>query len=252
MNLKTIGLLMLLGIFLVCAPVARAQESEVLEGRGELEMVLVHGLGSSAEVWDAIKPYLEGTFKVAIFEMAGHGTTQPIADPTIEKEVGRLAEFIKEKGFAYPTIVGHGMGGMIALKYALAHPADVHRLVMMDSAPIQLASPEQKKEVSDQLIDNYDEFVANRYMAMSPMPDVTELILDSALKTDSGTFVSLLLDSFDFDVTGELPTLSVPLLVVGSELLFPNSDVVRPILGQIGFGNARALRVNAGHVFETE
>ena len=96
-------------------------------------MVLIHGLGSSAEVWDGLAPYLMGTFRVFRFELAGHGRTQPIDDPTIAKEVERLSDFLLENDVLYPTLVGHGLGGMIALSFALDHPADVHRLILMDS-----------------------------------------------------------------------------------------------------------------------
>ncbi len=241
MNLRKFGILWLLGLFIFNAAPAVSQNEELLEGRGELEMVLIHGLGSNAEVWDLVKPYLSGTFKVVAFELAGHGHTQPIVDPTISKEVTRLEEFIKDTGFAYPTLVGHGMGGMIALEYSLAHPSDVHRLIMMDSAPLQLASIDQKNEVAQQLLTNYDRFVAKRYSAMSPMPDITDQVVDAALKTDSATFISLLMSSFDYDKTEQLNTLTVPMLVIGSELLFPHPDQSRAILNQIGFGYARSL-----------
>jgi len=237
---RTIQIL-LLTLVLFSVTVATAQDSELMEGRGELEMVLIHGLGSNTEIWDGMVPYLSGSFKVATFELAGHGQTQPIADDNISKEVARLEAFIKEQGFAYPTIVGHGMGGMVALQYTMKHPADVFRIIMMDAAPVQLATPEQKKEVTEELLNNYDHFVAQRYSYMSPDPDITDQIVDSALKTDRPTFVSLLLSSFDFDMTENLNTLSVPMLVIGSELLFPDPDQTKVILNQIGFGKARAI-----------
>lgn len=218
-----------------------ADNPEFLEGRGEYEMLLIHGLGSSAEVWDGLVPYLRGTFKVAVFELAGHGHTQPIPDPTIEKEAARLEEFIQEQGFAYPTLVGHGMGGMIALQYALDHPVDVHRLILMDAGPMQLATAEQKQQVAQAMLTDYDYFVAARYSAMSPKPDITDFIIDAALKTDQRTFISLLMSSFDYDVSDRLRALPVPMLVIGSELLFPNPETVRGVLEQIGFGKARAL-----------
>lgn len=241
MTLRKIVPLFALAILLLISPDASAQTSEMVEGRGELEMVLIHGLGSNKEVWDGMIPFLSGTFKVATFEMAGHGNTQPIADPSIAREVERLEAFIKEQGFAYPTLVGHGMGGMIALEYSLEHPADVHRLIMMDSAPMQMASAEQKKDVALELVNNYDQFVASRYSVMSPIDDITNQIMDSALKTDSATFVSLLMSSFDFDVTEQLHTLTVPMLIIGSELLFPNPEQSKAILNQIGFSKARAI-----------
>ncbi len=247
--MKSLARLCLLSLaMLLLVPVcALAQEDpadsnpEFQEGRGELEMVLVHGLGSNTSVWDGMLPYLRATFKVGVFELAGHGDTPPIADPTIEKEAQRLEAYIKEQGFAYPTIVGHGMGGMIALQYALDHPTDVHRLILMDAGPVQLATTEQKKQVATALLNDYDQFVASHYSVMSPAPDITDMIVDSALKTDQRTFISLLMSSFDYDVTENLRLLPVPLLVIGSELLFPNPETVRGVLEQIGFGKARAL-----------
>ena len=221
------------------------------EGRGEFEIVLIHGLGGSAAVWDDVIPFLRNTFKVQVFELAGHGSTQPVGDDSIVRESERLGEFIDKVGFVYPTLVGHGMGGMIAMQYALDHPADVHRLIVMDSAPKQLISDEEKAAVGNALIADYDRFVASRYLHMSEKEAVTDRIVDMALRTDSATFVSLLMSSFDFDLTGRLGTLSVPLLVIGSELMFPAADSSRHLLEHYGFNHARSLSFKrigkAGH-----
>jgi 3-oxoadipate enol-lactonase len=214
---------------------------EYIEDQGDFEMVLIHGLGANNEIWESISPYLMGTFKVWTFELAGHGTTQPTLDPSIDSESKRLAEFLKEEGIVYPTLVGHGMGGMIALQYAIDHPADVHRLIMMDSAPMQLASAEQKNLIGQAILEDYDRFVAGRYMNMSFEPDITEVVLEMALRTHSPTFVSLLMSSFDYDVTDELGRLSVPLLVIGSEMMFPSAESCRPLLKTIGFQKAKSL-----------
>ena len=220
---------------------AAQPEQGIVEGRGEFEMVLIHGLGSQAEVWNQVLPYLKGTFKVRTFELAGHGPTQPVLNPSIATEVERLRQFIAEQGFVYPTLVGHGLGGMIALQYALDHPADVHRLILMDTAPKQLASEEQKAAVAKALVEDYDKFVASRYLNMGPDQRIGQQVMDTALRTDSATFISLLMGSFDFDLTDRLPKLSVPLLVMGSELMFPDEETSQQVLAQIGFGQARSL-----------
>jgi pimeloyl-ACP methyl ester carboxylesterase len=205
------------------------------------EIVLIHGLGGAAAEWDQVVPYLKGTFKVATFELSGHGRTQPVMDPTITSECARLGAFIRESGMSYPTLVGHGLGGMIALQYALDHPGEVHRLILMDTAPRQLADLEQKKEIGRQLVENYDRFIGERYALMSPDDEITKRILDMALRTHAPTFVSLLMSSFDYDLTDRLRTLSVPLLVIGSEMMFPNPDETQPLLAQYGFDKARSL-----------
>jgi len=242
---RTLGAAALLIAGLALAPTAaQAQDRPAprdVEGRGEFEMVLIHGLGSNAAVWDEVLPYLKGTFKVRVFEMAGHGSTQPVLDPSLEHEVGRLADFIAQEGLAYPTLVGHGFGGMVALEYALDHPADVHRLIMIDSAPRQLAVPEQKAAIAKALVEDYDRFVASRYLNLGPDPEVNERVMDTALRTDSATFISLLMSSFDFDLTDRLSRLSVPLLVIGSQLMFPDEESSQGVLRQVGFDHARSL-----------
>jgi len=213
----------------------------ILEGRGYHDMVLIHGLGGNADIWDEILPYLKGTFRVWTFELAGHGRTQPIVDPTIEKEAERLAAYMAEQEITYPTLVGHAMGGMVALQYTIGHPADVSRLILMDTAPMQLASQEQKAAVGRELATDYDQYVYSRFVNMTPNQEVTERILDTALRTDSATFISLLMSSFDFDLSDQLYSLPVPLLVVGSELMFPGKDNSQHQLDHYGFGKARSL-----------
>ena len=242
-----LALTLALTLALAFAVTAAAQEEDlqtphqILEGRGEREMVLIHGLGANADIWDECLPYMMGTFRVWTFELAGHGRTQPITDPTIEKESERLAAFLKEQGIIYPTLVGHAMGGMIALQFTFDHPADVGRLIVLDSAPMQLASQEQKAAVGQQLANDYDEFIYSRFINMTPNQEVTERIVDIALRTDSATFISLLMSSFDFDVSDELYSMPVPMLVVGSELMFPGKDQSQHQLEHYGFGKARSL-----------
>jgi len=233
-----------------------AETPTTQEGRGEFELILIHGLGGNATVWDEVLPFLITTFKVEVFEFSGHGNTQPVGASTISSEAVRLQKFIEKVGFAYPTLVGHGMGGMIAMQYALDHPADVHRLIVIDSAPMQLVDDEQKKSISNKLLTNYDEFVASRYLHMSDDPDVTNKILDMALRTDSASFISLLMSSFDYDVTSRLGDFSVPMLVIGSELMFPAANSSRHLLEHYGFNYARTLSFkrmpNTGHYIMLE
>ncbi len=205
------------------------------------EMVLIHGLGGAASEWDQVIPYLKGTFKVANFELAGHGATQPVMDPTIITESRRLETFIRENGITNPTIVGHGMGGMIAMQYALDHPGEVYRLILIDAAPRQLATAAEKGQIGRQLVENYDRFVGERYSMMTPDEAISDHIVDMALKTHAPTFVSLLMSSFDFDVTGRLHGLKVPMLVIGSELMFPKPDDSQTVLASIGYEKARSL-----------
>ncbi|MBE0566371.1 MAG: alpha/beta hydrolase [Krumholzibacteria bacterium] len=211
------------------------------EGRGEFEIVLIHGLGSNATVWAEVEPFLRGTFQVWSFELSGHGKTPPVERPSIAGEAARLQAFLDAQDIVYPTLVGHGVGGMIALRYALDNPARVHRLILLDTSAMPLSTPDQQVDTAAKLAADYDRTVALRYLNMSPSEDVTDRIVDDALRTDSASFISLLMSTNTFDVTGELDGLSVPLLVVGSELMFPEGVDSRHVLQHAGFGYARSL-----------
>ncbi|MEZ4387829.1 MAG: alpha/beta hydrolase [Candidatus Krumholzibacteriia bacterium] len=222
-----------------------------LENRGEHELVLVHGLGASAEIWDPILPFLANSFQVHVYELHGHGHTPALPNPSIGAEADALGAWIKEQGLVYPALVGHGLGGMIAMQYAFEHPADVQRLVVIDAGPRQLATEDYKNEVADQLVHDYDRFVASHFVSISKDEKVCEQAVDWALRTDAVTFTSLLLSSFDWDLSADLPRQSVPMLVIGSAAFLPEPGNERAWLEQYGFGSARVLsfkRVDgAGH-----
>jgi len=217
------------------APAAQSAQPEFRQGRGENEVVLLHGLGSNAEIWNEVRPYLMGMYTVWTFELPGHGNTPPIESPDIEKMAGALHAYLKENDIAYPSLVGHGMGGLIALHYTLDHPADIDRLVMIDAGARQLATTAQKSAIVDGLMADYDYTVASRFVGVSKDSTVVQQVVDSALRTDSATFISLLTRSLDFDYSDELANHSVPVLVIGSEALFPEYETIGQYLGILGF-----------------
>jgi pimeloyl-ACP methyl ester carboxylesterase len=127
------------------------------------------------------------------------------------------------------------------MRYAFDHPAAIKRLVLIDAAPKQLATREQKAETADRLLTDYDRFVAETYARMSPDPEITRRIVDRALKTDRPSFTSLLLSSFAFDLTEELPRQAVPILLVGSAMLLPTDQNIPAQLDALGYTNARTI-----------
>ena len=212
-----------------------------LEGRGENELVLVHGLGAQADIWNDLLPFIVNQFRVHVYELHGHGSTEPLPEPSILAETDALRAWILEQGLVYPTLVGHGLGGMIAMQYTMDHPADVDRLVVIDAGPRQIAAEEHKQNVARSLRDDYDRFVASRYVGISPDPEVCDQAVDWALRTDAVTFTNLLLSSFDWDITERLANQSVPMLVVGSHSYLPEAGYEREFLQQYGYDAARVL-----------
>jgi pimeloyl-ACP methyl ester carboxylesterase len=109
------------------------------EGRGE-PLVLVHGAGTSSAIWRRAMPLLAEQRRVIAPDLPGYGGS-PASGPgfALEEVTDRLAAGLQDAGVPAPyDLVGHSMGGAIAILLAGRHPERVRRLVLV--APAGLAA----------------------------------------------------------------------------------------------------------------
>jgi 3-oxoadipate enol-lactonase len=109
------------------------------EGRGD-PLVLVHGAGTSGAIWHRATPLLARRRRVIAPDVPGYGGS-PAAGRgfALEEVCDRLAVGLDDAGVPAPyDLVGHSMGGGIAILLAARHPERVRRLVLV--APAGLAA----------------------------------------------------------------------------------------------------------------
>jgi pimeloyl-ACP methyl ester carboxylesterase len=105
-------------------------------GEGE-PLVLVHGLGGSAANWVALVPLLLPGRRLLVPELPGHGDSEPLpAAPSLNAYADRLALLLEREGLAPAAVVGHSLGGAIALRLAIRRPELVSALVLAGAAGI--------------------------------------------------------------------------------------------------------------------
>lgn len=240
-------------LLLICAAVAcalpaaadpsAAAGDQVVENRGEGEMVLIHTVGSSAAVWDGVAEKLRLGYRVWTFELPGHGDTPTVPDLTIDSAAELFGAYLAENDIVFPVVVGHGMGGMIAMRYAFLHPNDIRKLILIDAGPRQMASPAQKVDIARRLTTDYDEFIAGYFLGVCRVDSIADGLVDQALRTDRASLTQLLMSSFDYDVTADLHLQAVPILVIGSAMMFPDTSTegVNRMLDMLGFADARTI-----------
>ena len=95
------------------------------------DVVFVHGWGSSSRMWQLMMDALAPRFRCWALDLAGFGDSQkPPSDwYSIPNYVSLVADFMAQMGIARAPVIGHSMGGMIAVTMAVERPALVSRVV---------------------------------------------------------------------------------------------------------------------------
>lgn len=103
------------------------------EGTGS-GVLLVHGLLGSHRSWDAVVDGLAATHRVLAPDLYGHGeSAKPRGDYSLGAHAATLRDLLDRLGMARTTLVGHSLGGGIALQFCYLFPERVDRLVLVSS-----------------------------------------------------------------------------------------------------------------------
>lgn len=112
----------------------------LVAGEGD-PLVLVHGLGGAAANWLALAPLLLPGRRLIVPELPGHGGSSPLpAAPSLSPYADRLGLLLDHEGAAPAAVVGHSLGGAVALRLALRRPEAVSALVLAAAAGISSAT----------------------------------------------------------------------------------------------------------------
>jgi 2-succinyl-6-hydroxy-2,4-cyclohexadiene-1-carboxylate synthase len=106
-------------------------------GTGDQPLVLVHGLTGFRDDFRERLPALAALGRTILYDHRGHGdsaNTGDAASYTFDQLVADLDALLDARGVARCDLLGHSMGGMIALRFALAQPRRVASLILMDTA----------------------------------------------------------------------------------------------------------------------
>ncbi|MCI4673545.1 alpha/beta fold hydrolase [Candidatus Mycolicibacterium alkanivorans] len=103
------------------------------EGHGEV-ILLLHGMAGSSQTWRSVLGPLSRKYRVIAPDLLGHGNS---AKPRSDYSLGAFAVFLRdlldELGVAQATIVGHSLGGGVAMQFTYQHPDYCQRLILMNS-----------------------------------------------------------------------------------------------------------------------
>jgi len=201
------------------------------KGTSKDTLLLLHGLGASAERWENVIPLFAKKFRVIVPDLIGFGySDKPIVDYTTDYFAEFVSKFVSKLGIKDLNIIGSSLGGEIAAESIINHDVNVTKLVLVSPSGIMKHStPALNTYISAALYPN-NESALNAFQTMSGRKKIDEKIVSGfvermQLPNAKMAFMSTLLGlSNSKVVTEKLQLITIPTLIVWGE-----NDPVIPI-----------------------
>jgi pimeloyl-ACP methyl ester carboxylesterase len=105
-------------------------------GQGPV-LVLLHGLFGAARNFGAVQKQLSARFRTIALDLRNHGASPHDAQMSYPAMAADVTETLRARDALPAMVVGHSMGGKVAMEMALSSPGDVARLAVADIAPVR-------------------------------------------------------------------------------------------------------------------
>ena len=105
-----------------------------MEGLG-FPVIILHGLLGSSDNWRAISKRLSSGYKIYTVDLRNHGQSPHSEIMTYPAMADDLRELLEIEKISECYLVGHSLGGKVAMQFATSHPDPVSKLVIVDIAP---------------------------------------------------------------------------------------------------------------------
>jgi len=96
-------------------------------------LIFIHGVGMCGEIWQPQVEYFSKSYRVITYDFLGHGQSPlPKNEPTLDDYVEQLNNLVGTIGVSNFSLVGHSMGAIISVAFAMKFPLKVNALVPLN------------------------------------------------------------------------------------------------------------------------
>lgn len=196
-------------------------------GKGKQSLILIPGFASSGDVWNETTAKFEKDFTCYTLTMAGFAGAKPDADASFKDWEKGIATYIKNNKIEKPVIIGHSMGGGLAMAIAADYPELVGKIVIVDTLPClaALSNPNfTSRENNDcsPIINKFTAMTDEQFLQMQAQ-SIPRLLADTSMqdtvigwsmKSDRKTFAKMYCDFSNTDLRETLKNIQRPSLVL--------------------------------------
>ncbi len=143
-------------------------------------VLILHGLFGFSDNWQTIAKGLATEHLVVTPDLRNHGRSPHVPGHSYPEMAEDLKHFMEEKWMFHAAVIGHSMGGKVAMQLALTHPDLVEKLVVVDMEPgqaddnhgdifesllgLDLSKMKERKEAEDYLLPRIPDFGTRQFL----------------------------------------------------------------------------------------
>lgn len=208
-------------------------------GQGE-PVLFLPGFTTPGSVWDETVQNLVAPHESHLVTYAGFGELAPIDTPWYEPIRQQLIEYVEENNLTNLTLIGHSMGGNLAVDLAAALPDRVSSLILVESIPcmremmmpgVPASSLQYDSPYNQQMLnmpdDAFQKMAGNMAQNMTTNAAYMDTIANWTMQADRETYVYGYTDLLKLDLRDKLSEIDAPTLILGAGAAYPDKAMIQ-------------------------
>ncbi|MEM9805083.1 MAG: alpha/beta hydrolase [Cyanobacteria bacterium P01_D01_bin.56] len=227
------------------------------QGSGNPTLVFLHYFSGAAASWQWVMEELKPSFRCITLDLPGFGNASPLAEPSLKNYSVFVREALVQLGMEQLVLIGHSMGGKIALQVAADMEADTLKRVILvaPSPPTQEPMPADER---DRLLGNHHRSdVATTTVESAthkPLSDAQRtLAISTHNQAEDRTWRWWLLDGMNHSIADRLNNIKVPVGVIASadDPVIPLDTIKKDVMALLPTAELTQLS-GVGHLIPLE
>ncbi|MCK9407768.1 MAG: alpha/beta hydrolase [Bacteriovoracaceae bacterium] len=196
-------------------------------GFGKQTIIFIPGLASSGDVWNETKSKYEKDYTCYSLTMAGFAEVKPQPNATFNSWKIAIANFITENKIENPILIGHSLGGGLALAVASNYPELIGKIIVVDALPCLAAmmNPAFKAKNNidcSEIVQQMSSASEEQFYQMQKLT-ISHLVADTSkqkevlrwsLTSDRQTVARMYCDFSNTDLREQINTITCPSLIL--------------------------------------
>ena len=230
----------ILVVLLVLAQDIASQPAIAVSKTGKGQPILfLPGFTTPGSVWDETIQNLERSYESHVVSYAGFNGLAPIDTPWYEPIRQELIDYVRKNNLSRLTLVGHSMGGNLAIEIAAALPDHVSGMILVESIPcmrevmmpgVPASSLKYDSKYNQQILGMHDDafiqMATGIAHSMTTVAAKADSLVKWSVRADRKTYAYGYTDLLKLDLRDKLSEIKIRTLILEAGAAYPDKDMV--------------------------